>query len=241
MDKLIFILTILVLCVSGCLSEKGVYQSNYDFSGIDKIAIVAVDGQISNPDAKVQIADLFIMELLSKGYAPIPLTQSRSKVEEIAKSGKQPLSSIGYTQMGQMLDVPAVLVINVPYFDNEISMNAQLIDTKDGSVLWMDQDFGNTKSGKQSSSFGNNNKAQEDLLMDPLLMLNRPATVAPAPQQMSARPGDRPLNPQELQKTRIIVSKICSSLPSAQIYKPAPAVTPDSTIKLKKPKTSSSW
>ena len=222
-----------MLCVSGCLSENGFHQSNYDFSGIDKIAIVAVTGQITDDDAKTQVANLFIMELLNKGYAPIPLSQSKSKVEAIAKSEKLALAPDGYTQMGQLLQVPAVLVINVPYFDNEISISAQLIDTKIGSVLWMDQDFGDT-----SFTGRGNSRNREDYLMDPLLMFQAP----PAEQKQTKilMPGERPLSPQELQRAKIIVSNICSSLPSARIYKPESAVTTESKTRTK-PKTTSDW
>lgn len=234
MEKLIFILTILMLCVSGCLSENGFHQTRYDFSGIDKIAIVAVTGQIENEDAKIQVADLFIMELLDKGYSPMPLSQSQSKIQTILDLEPINVPSDGYAKMGQLLKVPAVLVINVPYFNEEISISAQLID-KEGSVLWMDQDFGEKGSIGRGRS---NGRSQEDYLMDPLLMYQEPPEEEP--QISHARPGERPLNSRELQKTKIIVSNICSSLPTARIYKPASAATQESKIRTK-PRTTSDW
>jgi hypothetical protein len=218
MYKLIFILTILMLSVSGCVQVNGFHKTRYDLTGIDKIAIVAVTGQIEHEGAQTQIAELFIMELLDRGYTPIPLSQSHSKIQSILDVEPIILPADGYAQMGQLLKVPAVLVINVPYLDEEISISAQLIDSEDGGVLWMGQDFGETRSRGRGSQFSNG-RTQEDYLMDPLLMFREPPTTEP--EIMTVKPGDRPLNPQELQKAKIVVENICSSLPSVKIYEPA--------------------
>jgi hypothetical protein len=226
MKKLIFVLTIFVLCVSGCLSGSGSYQANYDFSNIDKIAVIAVEGQVQNENAKNQISNLFVMELLNKDYAPISLAQSKAKVQELIDMGEiaEPAQD-AYLQMGQALKVPAVLIINIPYFEEEAFITAQLIDTKTtdtgGSVLWMDQASG--KSGFQNDSASNGfGVTQEDYLMDPLLMAQVPVGVTPD-QETPAGPGKRALTPRELQKIQYIVAKICSSLPSAGTNKAAPA------------------
>ena len=232
MGKYILILTVLMLCVSGCVKEKNYYQANYDFSGIDKIAIVAVTGQLENPEAQVQVADLFVMELLHKGYAPIPLSRAQSRVDEVIKSERIAIPQNGYAQMGQLLQVPAVLVINVPYLDDEVSISAQIIDTKDGSVLWMAQDFGDTRGASR-----NNN--QDDFLMDPLLMLNRRPTQAS--QTMMVAPGKRPLNSMELQEAKILVSSICKSIPQAMYYPQGTGMVNPGTKVRTKPKRTSDW
>lgn len=238
MDKIIFIFTILMLCVGGCsFLDRGSNQANYDLSGIDKIAIVAVTGQVENNDAKAQVADLFIIELLNKGYEPIRLAQSKSKIEAITKAENLSISPEGYDQMGLILQVPAVLVINVPYLDEEMSISAQIIDSKVGSVLWMGQDFGDTRArGRETSQYDN----QDDFVMDPLLMLNRRNVAAQTPQTKLAAPGQRPLNSMELQEAKEIVSRICKNIPPVHIYKPATAKTPEPKIRTK-PKTTSDW
>jgi hypothetical protein len=238
MDKIIFIFTILMLCVGGCsILNRGSNYANYDLSGIDKIAIVAVTGQVENNEAKAQVADLFIIELLNKGYEPIRLAQSRSKIEAIAKSENLSISPDGYDQMGQILQVPAVLVINVPYIDEEISISAQIIDSKVGSVLWMGQDFGDINTrGRQTSQYDN----QDDFVMDPLLMINRRNVVAQTPQTTLIAPGKRLLNSMELQEAKEIVSRICKSIPPVKISRPGNVKTPEPKIRTK-PKTTSDW
>ncbi len=221
MKKLIVVLAISALCVSGCLSGGGSYQTNYNFGGIDRIAIVAVDGQIQNQNAKNQISDLFVMELLNKGYAPIPLAQVESRIRAMADTEENlKVTQDAYVQVGELLKVPAILVINVPYFKDEIFISAQLIDTKDGSVLWMDQDSGTTSiqnpSPKAPKSFYGPD--QEDYLMDPLLLHTTPPALqqeSQEPQETIAKCGDMPLSTREFQRVKNIVSKICMSLPSA--------------------------
>ena len=232
MHKVIITLTIIMLSVGGCsFQKKESYKANYNLRGIDKIAIIAVIGQIQDQDAKVQIADLFIPELVNKGYSPILYSQANTTINEIAKQKKLPLPVGGYAQAGQLLNVPAVLVINIPYFGNEMSISAQIIDSKDGSVLWMDQAFGGTRASRETSS----RRDQDDFLMDPLLMLNRRNTVIQSQQPMVAQPGQRALNNMEWQEARMIISDICDSLPPAQMYYPESVVTPKTTS-ISKPK-----
>jgi hypothetical protein len=221
MKKLIFVLAILVLYISGCLSGSGSYQTNYNFGGIDRIAIVAVDGQIENENAKHQISDLFVMELLNKGYAPIPLAQVESTIRSMADTDETlKVPQDAYAQIGEILKVPAVLVVSVPFFADEIFLSAKLIDTKDGSVLWMDQDFGTTglqNSGLSRNPYGQN---QEAYLMDPLLLQSAPPSVSNQ-KDAPGKTDSRPLTPREFQKMRNIVSKICISLPSNRAVAPA--------------------
>ena len=217
MKKLIYVLTISALCISGCVSNSGSYGSGFHFSNIDKIAIVDVGGKVYDVAAKDQIADLFAMELLDKGYAPIRLAQVRAKIKTIeAMNGPEDvnipsLPQDAYANIGQILQVPAVLVVNIPYFEEEIIVTAQLFDVKDGSVLWMQKASGRTgqKARDEFSSGGN----QDDFLMDPLLMFQEPPQAF-EPYALMAKPGQRALSPAELEKVESVISKICRSLPA---------------------------
>ena len=237
MKKLIFVLTISVLCVSGCLSGSGYYQADYDFGNIDKIAVIAVEGQVQNESAKNQISNLFVMELLNKGYAPIPLAQAKAKIQEMVDTAEIPEpAQDAYLQMGKALKVPAILMINIPYFNEEISIDAQLINTTEGnvlygSVLWMDRDSG--PSGVSDIDTPSYGPSKEDYLMDPLLMSQGPFGAS-QDQEMPLAPGQRPLNPHEELKIQYVVSKICSSLPSHQTNTTVSGTTA-------RPRTTSDW
>ena len=72
-----------VLAVAGCASSEAESQAvaGYDFSGIDKIAIVEVTGRVYGDAVKNQISNLFTMELMKKGYTFI----ERKDVKAILK------------------------------------------------------------------------------------------------------------------------------------------------------------
>jgi hypothetical protein len=48
------------------------------------------------------------------------------------------------TKAGKILNVPAVMLVNIPKFKEEINMTAKIIDVEDGSVLWIGSGSGST-------------------------------------------------------------------------------------------------
>ena len=82
MKIFVYILSLTALIAGGCISRTHSLRSSYDYSQIEKIAIVAVEGAVTSETAKDQIADIFAMELLDKGYSPIGRAQVRAKLRE---------------------------------------------------------------------------------------------------------------------------------------------------------------
>jgi len=149
----VWALLIAVLLIGGCSSGESFFRASYDFSALDKVAIVAIEGTVKSEPARNQIADFFAMELLKKGYAPV----RRSQVKALLKEEELELADLttaeGATITGEILDVPVVLVADIPHFGREISMTAMMIDVKDGSVLWMGRGSGQT-GGALAAIFG---------------------------------------------------------------------------------------
>ena len=138
---------VVLLIIGGCYSRMGEssYRAGYDFSKVDKVAIVAVEGAVKSEPVKNQIAEFFAMELLKKGYAPIGRTHVKTLLKEQESLSEDLIDVEGAAQMGKLLQVPAVLVVNVPYYSEEISMTAVMIDVEDGSFLWIGSDSGRTE------------------------------------------------------------------------------------------------
>ena len=77
------ILVIAFLLIGGCRMQKeSSYRTGYDFSGVNKVAIVSVEGALPSESAKDEIADFFAIELLERGYAPIGRAQVRASLAE---------------------------------------------------------------------------------------------------------------------------------------------------------------
>ena len=66
----------------GCTSAESYSRRGYDFSRIDKVAVVNVTGSVENEAAFSKISDFFVMELLEKGYSPVALSQIQELLRE---------------------------------------------------------------------------------------------------------------------------------------------------------------
>ena len=68
-------LAALSITLIGCSSAESYSRVDYDFTTVEKVAVVDVTGAIANEGVKNQIGDFFVMELLKKGYAPVERQQ----------------------------------------------------------------------------------------------------------------------------------------------------------------------
>lgn len=143
---LITSLIAIMIFVGGCAAGKSTARADYDFSKISKIAVVDVLGPLGNEGAKNQVADMLTMELLQKGYAPI----ERSQVQNILSEQKfqhdpNLTSEKDAVEIGQILNVPTLMIINVSQFAEDISMSIKMLDAQDGSILWVGNGQGSTE------------------------------------------------------------------------------------------------
>jgi hypothetical protein len=192
--------------VFGCRSEQeSSFRAGYDFTGVDKIAIVSVEGAVPSEVAKDEIADLFSIELLEKGYAPIDRAQVRASLAE-QEDEKEILNLStpeGAVAAGLALNVPAVLTIKIPHFGNEVSISAKMIDVEDRSILWIATGTGNG-GGTFSSIFGQKSGGvQDEGLLGPAMGDVMGVT-------------EKPLSPEDAKRAQRIVKKMCRSIPSKQ-------------------------
>lgn len=204
MKRIVNILAITALLVGGCMrSQDSSSQLTYDFTGVDKVAIVAVEGALTSEASKDQIADFFSMELLEKGYAPIGRTQVRAQLREQEPDAQNLTTVEKAVDVGLILDVPAVLVIRIPHFGEEISITATMINVSDRSTLWIASEQG--RGGKGASDmfgFGRRGRGDDSLL----------GNVMGPP--MSPGPNLLPLTQEEARNAQAIIKKMCRSLPA---------------------------
>ena len=139
----VYILLTIVLIAGGCSTGESYVRTGYDFSGLEKVAVINVQGPFGAA-ARNQIADFYNMELLKKGYAPIERSQIEALLEEQKFQASEATTPKGIARVGRILNVPTVMVVNIPTFKEEISMTAKLLDVEDGSILWMGSGSGTT-------------------------------------------------------------------------------------------------
>ncbi|MHC4324111.1 MAG: hypothetical protein ACYSUX_07545 [Planctomycetota bacterium] len=192
-----------VLIIGGCRTQQeSSYRAGYDFSGVDKVAIVSVEGALPSEVAMDEIADFFAIELLERGYAPMGRAQVRASLAEQETDAEiaDLTTPEGAVAAGLALDVPAVLTIKVPHFGDEISISAAMIDVEDHSILWLSK--GPTRGGSGFSTMfrSNSGSGNEEGLLGPVMGDVLGST-------------DQPLSPQDAERIQRIVKKMCRSLP----------------------------
>ena len=210
MKTILYVLLAGVLLIGGCSSPSNRESSarvGYDFSGVEKVAVVAVEGTIKSETAKDQIAEFFAIELLEHGYAPIGRPQVRRLLSRRAAEVNEPVSTdLSHpeeaVEIGLALKAPAVLTINVPHFGDAISITATMIDVEDGSILWIAHSSGHGASGGSGFfGLGAEGGPQDDLLSGP-----PSGPVGPM--------SGLPLSPEEAKRIEAVIKDVCRSLPS---------------------------
>ena len=205
MKIVVNMLAMAILVLGGCrAAQESSSRVGYDFSLLDKVAIVAVEGAVTSEAAKDQIADFFAIELLEKGYAPVGRSQVRAQLGAQESESKDLTTTEAAVEVGLILDVPAVFAIKIPHFGEEIAITAKMINVEDGSTLWLASGSGKGKR-TLSGMFGFGSKGRsEDQLM---------GNVMGGPSPLGG-PVDMPLTPEEAGKAQDIVKRMCRSLPA---------------------------
>jgi len=134
-NALILLAVLVLLSACASVSGSGDYNRTYDFSAIERTAVVSVDG-IGGDAARDQIASMYNQALLGLGYSPIERSQIDQVLEEQDFSRSQVTTASGAAEVGRILNVDSVVLVNLPEFGETMSMSAQMVDVTDGTILW---------------------------------------------------------------------------------------------------------
>jgi hypothetical protein len=200
MKIVVNVLIIAVLFIGGCSSGRAESHSRagYNFSMLDSVAVVAVEGALQSEAAKNQIAEYFEMELLKKGYAPKEWTNISAALKEQEVQASDLNTEVGIVEAGEIINVPAILIVNVPRFGEEISIMAKMVDVADGSVLWIGNGTTKIKGLLDfASGWGAGGRKENELFGG---MMGNVATYA--------------LSPKEAEKVQRLIRRRCRTLPS---------------------------
>jgi hypothetical protein len=195
----------------GCTSSESFARKGYDFYQIDKIAVVDVIGPVGGEAAKNQIADMFVMELLKKGYSPIERSQVQVLLKEQKFQASNVTSAENMARAGEILNVPVVLFINVPKFREDMTISAKMVDVEDGSILWM-----GTGTGSANKTVGTIVGAAAGAIVGASVTGSNDRVVGAIGGGVLGGAAGNLLTPQKEQKARDLIKKICETLPVRQ-------------------------
>lgn len=198
--------------ISGCTSGEGYFRNDYDYSSVQKIAVVDVIGPVGGEAARNQIADFFAMELLKKGYSPIERAQVHVLLKEQEFQSSAITSSEDAAQAGRILNVPAVLIVNVPKFGEDIQMTVKMVDVEDGSILWM-----STGKGKGGKTLGTIVGAAAGAIVGYAVTGEDDKVLGAVAGGVAGGAAGNLLTPDEAEKMLEIIRKVCQTLPPRQV------------------------
>ncbi len=201
-----------VVFVSGCTSGEGHYRKDYDYSNIQKIAVVDVIGPVGGEAARNQIADFFAMELLKRGYSPIERAQVHVILKEQEFQASAITSDEDAAKAGRILNVPAVLIVNIPKFGDEIQMTVKMVNVEDGSILWL-----SSGKGKGSKTLGTIVGAAAGALIGYAVTGEDDKVVGAVAGGVAGGAAGNLLTPDQTEKMLQIIRKVCETMPPRQV------------------------
>lgn len=204
-----------VTFAAGCASATGESQGRvgYDFGQLDKVAVVDVTGAVMGDAAKNQIGDFFVLELLKKGYAPVERAQVQSLLKEQKFQASEMTSTDDAAKAGKILNVPAVMLISIPDYKDEMSITAKLVSVEDDSILWQGTGYG--RQGKMLATiFGAAIGAGAGAAGGNAVGDRGGAVAGGIAGAVLGGVAGQALTPQQAEQVQKVVKKMCEQLPS---------------------------
>jgi uncharacterized protein YcfJ len=152
------------------------------------------------------------MELLKKGYSPIERAQVHVLLKEQEFQASAITSEEDAAKAGRILNVPVVLIVNVPEFGADIQVTAKMVNVEDGSILWM-----STGKGKGGKTLGTILGAAAGAAIGWASTGEDDQVLGAVVGGVAGGAAGNLLTPDEAEKMLAIVKKVCKTLPSRQV------------------------
>ncbi len=142
----------LALIVAGCATTDHVVSPAFYEKPLEQVAVIEVSGDIRGDANRNQVSDFFAMEMMRKGYR----VMERERVQKLM--AEQDLQQSGRTsqdaaaQIGKLLNVPAVVMLDVNVSGDKLSLTGRMVDVDTGEVLWIGT--GRSGSGRTFARIG---------------------------------------------------------------------------------------
>lgn len=198
------------MIVGGCASSKGESYSlvGFNFAELDKVAILEVDGAVRGDTVKNQIGTFFEIELIKRGYSPIARSEIQGLLKELEFQASDITSATGAAAAGKVLNVPAVMIINIPKYKEEMTMTAKLINVEDARILWI-----GTGSGTTGKTFATIFGAVAGAAVGVAVAGEGDQFAGGLIGAVVGGVAGQALSPQQSEQVKKVIAKVCESMP----------------------------
>jgi TolB-like protein len=149
MKSALIVVLLAALAATGCSSTKadGVLNKNYDLSKVQRIAVVDGNNPTFKPETRQALVDSFQTQFMKKNWSVIDRSSIQKAVDELDFQNKDFTSPDERKQLGHILNVQGLVVVNVQTTGDDIALTAKLLDVESGEIIWSAQGEGNVNSG----------------------------------------------------------------------------------------------
>jgi len=133
--------------LTACSSGSSYVKPGYNFNSVGRVAVI-VSMSVGYPPQRQEIADLFAMHILQKGYDVIDRANVPDLAQEVAFQNTSGITSPDGREKLAIHNVSTVVVVNMAMQNEEdFSMTAKMLDVQTGTLLWAGEGTGALKSG----------------------------------------------------------------------------------------------
>ena len=132
--------------LTGCATGNSFVRPGHNFKETGRVAVLT-NSSVLTDEQKKEIADLFSMEMLKRGYDVVDRANLDQIMTEVSFQNESGLTSSDGRSKLAVKNIKATVLVNVTEFGDKVSMTAKMVDVGTGSLLWMGEGTGSLKSG----------------------------------------------------------------------------------------------
>jgi hypothetical protein len=135
--------------VTGCASveAESYLAPGFDPSTFGRLAVVDGQDKVFVDETRQAILDTFQMEFMKKGWRVIERSNINRVIDEMNFENADFTSPENRKQLGHILNVEALLVVNLATSGKDVSMTSKMIEVETGELLWMGSGDGALNQG----------------------------------------------------------------------------------------------
>jgi hypothetical protein len=211
MFRVLTVLCLVALTVlPACATAKGEshLSSTYDLSRINKIAVVDGNNPSYKPEVRQVLMDSFQYEFFKKGWNPVERSNIQAAIDEMGFQNSEFTSQTDRLQIGSILNVSALVVVNIASAGDQISITSKMFDVETGEIIWMGTGDGDLKSGT-SGLLG----ALGGAAVGAAIGGSNNRGVGAAVGGIAGAAAGSFMTPSEMENAKRVVTKVCEMIP----------------------------
>ena len=191
-------------------SGESVFNSNYDMQRVQRVAIVDGGTTTYKLETRQALIDSFQMEFMRQGWSVVERVNIERAFDEIAFQNQDITSEAGRKQLGSVLNVQALTIINIGQSGKDLSLTAKMVDVETGELIWSASGEGSVNSGLSTTAgvlggaivgaaIGHNSGDN--------------AGIGAVVGGVAGGAVGNSLAPSQLENAKLVVRKVCETLP----------------------------